>query len=158
MYLKAASQMVTAALLGVTFFNGSVEAAIYRIDLKNNSTVLSTRTIDTTKPASTGGVSHGNGGGFAIEVADTQASCGVFIQQQTGKAKSPSDNVPANVMVSLIATQGPVASRTVISNSGLLSKHTISDEDQDVLPNSAGSRSVSVDALKLRRSCTVSVL
>lgn len=157
MQSKVASQMVTVALIAVTFFCTSAKAEVYRIDLKKNSTVLSTRTIDTSKSASSGGVPHSMGG-IAIEIADTEASCGVFIQPQAKESKSPSANVPANVMVSLIPTKGPVASRTVTSNSGLLSKLTISQEDQDVLPNSAGSRSVSVDALKLRRSCTVSVL
>ncbi len=157
MSLKSASQMVTTALLAVTFFAVSSEAAIYRIDLKNNSTVLSTRTIDTIKSAAKGGVSHG-AGGIAIEVADSEVSCGVFIQAQASASELPAANVPANVMVSLIPTRGPMATRTVTSNSGLLSKLKISQKDQDVLPNSAGSRSVSVDALKLRRSCTVSVL
>lgn len=112
--------------------------------------MLSTRLIDTAKTLP--GEAH-VASGINIEVKDAEASCGVFIQVQ----KRESKQTLANVIVSLVENEGEIASRTIFSNSGVLSKLPISETDQDVLPNSAGTRSVSVEAAKLHRSCTVSV-
>ncbi len=89
-------------------------------------------------------------GGLALEIKDETASCGVFIQPKTKTAK--------NVMVSIVEAGGSDPAKSVVSNSAVLTKETIPLSKQDVFPNSVGQRSVSVEASKLHRVCTVSVL
>lgn len=150
------TQFVTLLLLGVTILlalSAPANAEIYRIELKDKKKVISTRLLDTEKPAANGAVNH-VAGGIAAEVKDKTASCGVFVQKEPGKTSQ------ASVMVSLIenGTSTEAQLKSVVSNSGLLSKKTIPESEQRAVPNSSGSKSLSVEAPKLHRSCTVSVL
>ena len=121
------------------------EAAIYKVALMQKTKVLSTRTIDTSKPLQAGIAAHA-GNGLAFEIQDTLASCNVFVQASSG--------LKADVMVSIIEN----GATAVVTNSALLTKEKIEPKDQTVYPGAEGSREVTVDAPKLNRTCTVSVL
>lgn len=151
---RIATEIVTTLLVLVTsnavVLTGASPAwsQTYKIELQNDvKKTLVTRTIDTTKPASNGVVTH-LGNGLAFELADASASCGVFLEPTPLKT---------SVMVSLIEN-GTKTPKNVVSNSGVLTKAAIDPKDQDVLPGAAGARTVSVEAAHLGRTCTVSIL
>ncbi|CAN5690229.1 hypothetical protein BH10BDE1_BH10BDE1_01210 [soil metagenome] len=120
-------------------------AAIYKVALMQKSKVLSTRTIDTGKAPQAGVTAHA-GNGLTFEVQDTLASCNVFVQASSG--------LKADVMVSIIEN----GATAVVTNSALLTKEKIEPKDQTVYPGAEGTREVTVNAPKLNRTCTVSVL
>ncbi len=157
MKLNSKPEFVTAALVFVAFTStlfiaSQSQAALYKVSLLEKSKVLAFKTIDT--KSSSGGFGHSTGGS-AYELQDKVASCGVFVK--------PGGLKNADVMVSLIqietdAMKASGASRKVVSNSAMLTKLEIEPEDQTVYPGSAGTRTVSVEAPELNRTCVVTVL
>jgi hypothetical protein len=134
------------------------EAALFKVSLMEKSKVLSTRTIDTEKPGPTSATAH-TGQGLSFEVQDKLASCDVFLEPSRGSK----NHDKAEVRVSLIENasapvDGKIPHRIVFSNSAMLTKQKIAPKDQTVYAGAAGARQVTVDAPKLNRTCTVSVL
>lgn len=148
---RNAPEIVTALLFCAvtTTFAGKANAALYKISLMEKSKVLSTRTIDSDKPGQVGAIAH-IGQGVTFEIHDKLASCDVFLEP-SGDSKN---HDKADVRVSLIEN----SSKTVYANSGMLTKHKIAPKDQTVYAGAAGAREVTVEAPKLNRTCTVSIL
>lgn len=145
---RIATQIVTLGLLAVTLVASvDAHASRYRVELKQDDKVLSSRTVDLARPQGPSVIqSHG---GVALELTDSAASCGVFLQPQ---------DKAANVIVTIIENVKNPDLKSVETKSAVLSKQTIAPKDQDVTPGADGRRHVTADSAKLNRSCTVSVI
>lgn len=151
---RCRAQIVTLLLAVVTGYAPGAFATVYRVELKNASRVVSTRTFNSLNPTSTDQVHHVDNG-VAFEITDAAASCGIFLQKET--------RGQTNVIVSLIENKGgdksvDLSKLKVVSKSGLLTKRTLTKAEQGVFPSGSGARRVSVEAPDLERSCTVSLI
>jgi hypothetical protein len=151
--LRFIVQFVTLGAL-VMVVSSPALAARYRIELRKESRVVSTRIFDSLK-TDTDGVVHHAENGFAFELTDQSASCGIFLQKENRGQTS--------VIVSLIENKAgdksvDLSKLKIVSKSGLLTKQPLSGNAQNVFPGGAGVRRVSVEAPDLNRTCTISLI
>jgi len=153
-----APQIVTAGLFVVFAIMASIvfsatpaKAQVFRLDLLKGSEVLVSRNVDLSGGGTTGAVTHVEGG-LAVEIKDELVSCGVYLQKGANKNQRAT-----SAMISILRTAPNIDMASVVTASGLLTKAPIPIEDQTASDSSTGTKSLTADAPKLDRSCTVSI-
>lgn len=149
-----APKKVTAGLFVVFAIMASAapaKAQVFRLDLLKGQEVLVSRNVDLSGGGTTGAVTHVEGG-LAFEIKDEMVSCGVFLQIGANKKQRAT-----SAMISILRTAPTIDMSSVVTASGLLTKTPIAVEDQTASDSSTGTRSLTADAPKLDRSCTISI-
>ncbi len=134
-----APQIVTAGLFVVFAIMASIVFS------------LVSRNVDLSGGGTTGAVTHVEGG-LAVEIKDELVSCGVYLQKGANKNQRAT-----SAMISILRTAPNIDMASVVTASGLLTKAPIPIEDQTASDSSTGTKSLTADAPKLDRSCTVSI-